>query len=169
MHISKGVATYRALDKNSSNGKIVWLKEALTPDGIRLLEQEAQILSTLNLPMFLKMFEQFKANEHFYIVEESGEGPTLAEALETGELTLFRILSIQAQLAYALAQLHEKGWVHLGIQPSTILMGKPAKLIDFGWILLKGTKPPSPFYHAGYSARNCSRIKKSMRKLIYIR
>ena len=135
LHVSNGVALYRAIEKNPGTEKVVWLKEALNQEGINYLMQETQILSELNLPMFPKIFEQFRDNGRLWVSEETGEGKTLAESLDSNEMTLPRLLSVLAQVAYALAQLHEKGWIHLGVQPSSIIVGKPAKLLDFRWAL----------------------------------
>jgi PPM family protein phosphatase len=152
VHWSKGVITYRALQKNGESEKAVWLKISLNMEGEACLIREAQILSDLNLPMFLKIYEQFKESERYFLAEECGDGTMLAEYFNNGELTLSRLLSILAQIAYGLEQLHERGWIHLGIQPLSILAGKPAKLIDTRWVIPRASKTPSRFYYAGYSA-----------------
>ena len=70
------------------------------------------------------------------------EGPTLAERLKAGRLSLEECLSIARQIAEALEEAHEKGIVHRDLKPQNVkapVDGK-VKVLDFG--LAKAMDPP---------------------------
>lgn len=128
-----------------------WLWEATTPEAISLLQHEAQILSQVNSQMLPKVYAQFQQNGNFYLVTEALPDKTLAEAVEGKELTLLSFLTVLTQVSYALTQLHQSGWVHLGLRPQVILVGKPIKLVDLRWSTRVGEKVSRPFYYPGFS------------------
>lgn len=130
---------------------IFWLWEATSPNAIHLLQHEAEILAQVNSPMFPKVHAQFQQNGNFYLVTDALPEKTLAEVIEQEKLTLYQFLTILAQIAYALVQLHQVGWVHLGVRPQAVLIDKPIKLVDFRWAVRIGEKIETPFYHSGFS------------------
>lgn len=130
---------------------VFWLWEAVTPEAISLLQREAEILRQVNSPMFPKVYAQFQQNGNFYLVTNALPEKTLSEAIERKELTFPQFLTVLAQVAHALIQLHEKGWVHLAVRPQAILIDKPIKLVDFRWSNRIGEKLSTPFFHPGFS------------------
>lgn len=128
----------------------LWLWEASPPDAVAFLKREADVLSQLNLPMFPKVYAHFESGHCHYMVSEPLPNKSLAAATESGEVSLNDYLNILAQAAYALSYLHQKGWVHLGIRPSAILLGKPIKIVDMRWAVRIGEKPSSPSLLPGY-------------------
>ena len=62
------------------------------------------------------------------------EGPTLAERLVSGALTVRETLAVAGQVADALDAAHEKGIIHRDLKPSNIKFtaGGTVKVLDFG-------------------------------------
>lgn len=131
---------------------VFWLWEATTPETVSSLQHEAEILLQVNNHMLPKVYAQFQQNGNFYLVTEALPDKTLAEVVEHRELTLLSFLTILTQVSYALTQLHQSGWAHLGVRPQVILVGKPIKLVDLRWSTRIGEKPGTTFYHPGFSA-----------------
>jgi Tol biopolymer transport system component/tRNA A-37 threonylcarbamoyl transferase component Bud32 len=78
-----------------------------------------------------------------YLVMELVEGPTLAERLAGGPLTLDEALPIARQIADALDAAHERGIVHRDLKPGNIKL-KPngaVKVLDFGLAKMGGAAP----------------------------
>ncbi|MGV3719420.1 MAG: protein kinase domain-containing protein, partial [Actinomycetota bacterium] len=115
------------------------------------LEREAELLSSLRSPMLPGVLDRFEQDESLFLVTEASDGPTLAESLAENQVTFPQVVGILAQVTHALKQLHGAGWVHLGLRPADILLGKPVKLADLSFITRIGERPGSPFHHAGYS------------------
>ena len=134
-----------------SSPHVFWLWEATTPSAVASLQYESDILKQVNAPMFPKVYAQFHRNGNFYLLTEALPERTLAETMEQKGLTFLQFLTLLSQVAYALDHLHRVGWVHLGLRPQIILMGKPIKLVDFRWAVRIGEKLNTPFYHTGYS------------------
>ncbi len=109
---------------------ISWLWEASNPETVAWLKKEAEIFSALNSQLFPKVKTHFMQGERFYLVTEPLSEKSLEEALQRKELTFPDFLLILTQVAQGLIHLHQAGWVHLGLQPSCILLGKPIKLVD---------------------------------------
>lgn len=69
-----------------------------------------------------------------FLVMELVSGPTLAEVMKKGPLRLEDVAPIAAQVADALAYVHERGVVHRDVKPGNVLIGHDdvVKLADFG-------------------------------------
>jgi serine/threonine-protein kinase len=71
-----------------------------------------------------------------YLVMEYLDGATLAAQLDGGALPIDVVVTIGAQVASALAALHESGVIHCDVKPENILLAPDrasgAKVIDFG-------------------------------------
>jgi len=109
---------------------VFWLWEANNSEKVAWLRKEADIFSALNSPLFPKVQAQFAQGERFYLVTEPLPEKSLEEALQRQELTFSDFLLILTQVVQGLIHLHQAGWVHSGLQPSCILLGKPIKLVD---------------------------------------
>ncbi|HSM12548.1 MAG TPA: protein kinase [Thermoanaerobaculia bacterium] len=119
------------------------LPEALTEDRERLarFEREAQVLAQLQHPNIASIYGMEESGTTRALVMELVEGPTLAERLAQGSLSLSESLSIARQIAEALEEAHEKGIVHRDLKPQNVkasIEGK-VKVLDFG--LAKALEP----------------------------
>ncbi len=137
---------YRAHDtKLRRDVAIKVLPAAFTEDKERLarFEREAQLLAQLHHPNIASIFGLEESGGVRALVMELVEGPTLAERLESGPLSLTECLSVSLQIAQALEEAHEKGIVHRDLKPQNIkasIEGK-VKVLDFG--LAKAMDPAS--------------------------
>jgi len=128
---------YRATDiKLHRDVAIKVLPPAFTEDKERLqrFEREAQLLAQLHHPNIASIFGLEDSGPTKALVMELVDGPTLAERLEQGPLSIEESLSIARQIAEALEAAHEKGIVHRDLKPQNIkasVDGK-VKVLDFG-------------------------------------
>jgi len=128
---------YRATDTNLHRDVAVKvLPQAFTEDPERLarFEREAQLLAQLQHPHIASIYGMERSGATRALVMELVEGPTLADRLEQGPLSVEESLSIAGQIAKALEEAHEKGIVHRDLKPQNIkasIDGR-VKVLDFG-------------------------------------
>ena len=139
------------------------LPDAFTidPDRLARFRREAQLLASLNHPNIGAIYG-FEETNHSSgpgqpalsaLVLELVEGPTLAERLARGPISVDEALPLARQIAEALESAHEVGIVHRDLKPSNIKLkvrgdGKSSvsditdctvKVLDFG--LAKALEP----------------------------
>lgn len=128
---------YSALDRElDRNVAIKLLPFEFTADEDRRsrFRQEAKVVSSLNHPNIITIYE-IGENEHgSYLATEFVEGRTLREVLKNESLTLPRILRIIEQAANALTAAHQAHIVHRDIKPENIMVRQDSivKVLDFG-------------------------------------
>ena len=105
----------------------------------RLMEKfikEARIISTLNHPHIIRIYDIFKKNNTAYYVMEYIEGMSLAEMVkQQGALPEDMAVVYIKQVASALEFVHQHSINHLDVKPANIMVRKEdnqAVLIDFG-------------------------------------
>ena len=81
-------------------------------DRLARFEREARALAALSHPNVGAIFGVEQAGNVHGLVLELVEGPTLAEYLEGGALTVPQALTIARQIGDALEAAHEKGIIH---------------------------------------------------------
>jgi Tol biopolymer transport system component/predicted Ser/Thr protein kinase len=93
-------------------------------------EREAKIIAALNHPNISTLYD-IGPN---YLVMELVEGPTLADRIKEGRLTLDEASAIARQIADALDYAHEKGVVHRDLKPGNVKIRPDGvvKVLDFG-------------------------------------
>src|SRR5690242_14272010 len=104
-------AVYRATDTKLNREvaiKIVPESLADSPDEFARFTREAQVLASLNHPNISAIY----GVEDRALVMELVEGPTLAERIRQGPLSLEEALPLIRQMIDALEYAHEKGIVH---------------------------------------------------------
>ncbi len=128
---------YRARDTRLE--RIVAIKilpAAFASDADRLsrFQQEARVLSALNHPNLLAIFDVGNQDSSYYLVCELLEGETLRERLNGGPLALRKAVDYGVQMANGLGAAHEKGIVHRDLKPDNIFITKDGrvKILDFG-------------------------------------
>jgi eukaryotic-like serine/threonine-protein kinase len=107
---------------------------------LRRFEREARVVSALNHPNIVTIYDVGEADGCHFIATEYVEGKTL-RALAAEKLSLKEILSFAAQAAEALSAAHGAGVVHRDIKPENIMVRADGyvKVLDFG--LAKLTEP----------------------------
>lgn len=77
-----------------------------------------------------------------FLVMELVDGPTLAQLMKNGPMTIDALAPIAAQVAEALAYVHARGVVHRDVKPGNVLIGPndTVKLADFGIARLIGPR-----------------------------
>ncbi len=128
---------YRARDTRLD--RIVAIKvlpESFAADADRLqrFEQEARVLSALNHPNLLSIYDVGEQDGIHYLVSEFLEGQTLRERTADGPLAPRRSADYALQLANGLAAAHEKGIVHRDLKPDNVFVTRDerVKILDFG-------------------------------------
>jgi eukaryotic-like serine/threonine-protein kinase len=128
---------YRARDtKLGRDVAVKVLPELFAADADRVarFRREAQLLASLNHPHIGAIYGLEESNGTTALILELIEGPTLADRLANGAVSLDEGLLIARQIAEALEAAHEKGVIHRDLKPANIKI-TPAgvvKVLDFG-------------------------------------
>ena len=85
---------------------------AQDPDRLGRFRREAQVLASLNHPNIGSIFGFEESDGIHALVLELVEGPTLADRIADGRLSLDEAMPIARQIAEALAAAHSQGIVH---------------------------------------------------------
>eukprot|EP00920_Eleutheroschizon_duboscqi_P034489 GHVT01082735.1.p1 GENE.GHVT01082735.1~~GHVT01082735.1.p1 ORF type:complete len:459 (+),score=41.23 GHVT01082735.1:415-1791(+) len=106
------------------------------------IEDEINVLKSLDHPNIIKIFEVYEDYNNIYIVMETCEGGELLERLVSAQqrgraLNEKYVSSIMSQLLSALAYFHSKNVVHKDLKPENVLFQDKSfdaqiKVIDFG-------------------------------------
>jgi len=98
----------------------------------RLIDQ-ARILSQLDHPNLLRIYDYNEKDDHDVFVIELAEGQPLAAALESG-LDFAQKVRIATAVASALTVAHRHGVVHGALSPESVKIsnGGEVKIVDFG-------------------------------------
>ena len=98
------------------------------------LEREARLLSELDHPAILKVYDFVKRGDRMWLVLEHVDGVTLEELLAKAKrLDEAAAVAIGLRLAEALGHAHDHGVVHRDFKPRSVLLSKRGelKLLDF--------------------------------------
>jgi Tol biopolymer transport system component len=104
------------------------------PDRLARFQREAELLATLNHPNIAAIYGLEESNGVRALVLELVEGPTLADRIANGPISLDDALPIARQIAEALEAAHEKGVIHRDLKPANIKLRSDGtvKVLDFG-------------------------------------
>ena len=119
--------------------KLLKRENILYQDDEQLFLKEIEILTKLDHPHIIKIFEYFQDEEYFYIITELCEGGELFEQIVINQhFTENDASIIMKQLFSSVFYMHSKGVVHRDLKPENILMESQPnediiiKIIDFG-------------------------------------
>ena len=135
---------YQATDTNLDRRvAIKVLPDAFTSDADRLarFEREAKVLASLNHPNIGAIYGLEKSGDTRALVLELVEGPTLADRIAQGPISVDEAVPIAKQIAEALEAAHEQGVIHRDLKPANIKVRDDGtvKVLDFG--LAKAMQP----------------------------
>lgn len=120
--------------------KIIKIEKLMQVDAdLATLEREFQILSNVDHPNIVKLYEVYKDEKYLYFVMEYLEGSNLYEGFikKNDNVNEKRIRDIFYQLLKAIQYMHKSGIAHRDIKPENIMFltknnNDKIKLIDFG-------------------------------------
>ena len=113
------------------------------------LRSEARLLASVTHPNVAAIHALERHQGADYLVLEFVPGPTLAERLRRGPLTVDHLLSIARGIALALEAAHGRGVAHLDLKPDNVVLSvdRGVKVLDFG--LARLTLPETGRPHRG--------------------
>jgi eukaryotic-like serine/threonine-protein kinase len=128
---------YRACDTKLNRDvalKMLPERFALDPDRSARFTREAHLLATLNHPNIAAIYGLEESNGAQALVLELVDGPTLADRIALGPMSLAEALTVARQMAEALEAAHEKGIIHRDLKPANIKIARNGvvKVLDFG-------------------------------------
>jgi serine/threonine protein kinase/Tol biopolymer transport system component len=137
---------YRARDTRLERTvavKILPASVSSDPDRLLRFQHEARILSTLNHPNVLAIFDVGEQAGVQYLVSEFLEGQSLRDLLAAGLLSRRALTAYALEIAKGLAAAHEKGIVHRDLKPDNIFITRDdrVKILDFGLAKQAQEKP----------------------------
>jgi eukaryotic-like serine/threonine-protein kinase len=96
--------------------------------------QEARVVSALNHPNVITIYEIGENDFGHFLATEFIEGKTLREVIKRESLTLPRMLRIIEQAANALVAAHHEHIIHRDVKPENIMVRRDGivKVLDFG-------------------------------------
>ncbi len=103
-------------------------------DRLRRFTREGQVISALNHPNIVTIYDVGQVGSTHYIATEFVDGETLRRCLTRGRIDIRRAISIARQVAEALVAAHVVGVVHRDIKPENIMVRPDGyvKVLDFG-------------------------------------
>ena len=110
------------------------------PD-INKFQTEIKILSMVDHPNIVRLFEVIEDDKYFNLLQELCTGGELYKKSQTTQMKEKEIARIFNQIMSAVAYCHEKGIVHRDLKLENILFASeepdsPIKLIDFGFSVI---------------------------------
>lgn len=111
-----------------------FLKHSDDAEKLKRFRQEAKMVSALNHPNILSIYEVGEFESSPFIASELVKGANLRDLAEKRNLLLNEILDICVQVGNALAAAHSVGIVHRDIKPENIMVlpDDSVKVLDFG-------------------------------------
>jgi len=135
------------------------ISKATTPDLVRL-NQEIDIMTQMDHPNIVRMYETYQDTKNVYIIMELLTGGELFDRItEMGCFTEDDARNLMKQIAGAIFYCHNASIMHRDLKPENFIMqnkkpDSPLKVIDFGLAATfksgdrKATKAGTPYYVA---------------------
>ena len=137
--IGEGVSAKVYKVKEKSTGEIKALKQvekSKLPD-VKYFETEIKLLSLLDDPNIVRLFEVFEDDKNFYLIMELCNGGNLVSRMKDNKYKEKAAAVLMEQIVSAIAYCHEKGICHRDLKPQNVLFcdespNSPVKVVDFG-------------------------------------
>lgn len=100
----------------------------------RRFAREARVVSALNHPNIVTIYDVVEEKGHLYLIMEYIRGVTLKELLGRGSLPIPEVIRLALGIADALVAAHEAGIIHRDLKPANIMITQEGhvKVLDFG-------------------------------------
>src|SRR6266540_4319493 len=123
----------RESDKQQVVLKILNASPSLDETVLQRFVQEFDIISSIDHPNVVKIYDRGFGDRHAYIAMEYFPNGNLAEVIPQG-LSGRQALSLLAQAASALREIHNRGIIHRDIKPGNLMMRADGSIVlaDFG-------------------------------------
>jgi class 3 adenylate cyclase/tRNA A-37 threonylcarbamoyl transferase component Bud32 len=123
----------RESDKQQVVLKILNATAGLNEIMLQRFVQEFDIISSIDHPNVVKIYDRGFSDRHAYIAMEYFPDGSLAEVIPKG-LSARQALSLLAQVAGALREVHNRGIVHRDIKPGNLMVRADGSIVlaDFG-------------------------------------
>src|SRR5271168_250295 len=114
------------------------------PERMARFQREAEVLASLDHPNIGHIYGIVDSGDARGLVLALIEGPTLADHIEAGPLTLDEAVAISKQIIEALEYAHDRGVVHRDLKPANIKITSEGvvKVLDFGLAKVLEDEPP---------------------------
>lgn len=128
---------YKVKEKNTGEIKAMkQVEKAKLPD-IKYFETEIKILSLLDHPNIVRLFEVFEDEKNFYLIMELCTGGNILSRMTKDHYKEKAAAILMEQIVSAIAYCHEKGICHRDLKPQNVLFcndspDSPVKVVDFG-------------------------------------
>ena len=137
---------YRATDTNLKRAvalKVLPASVAADAERLARFQREAEVLASLNHPNIAAIYGLERSESITALVMELVDGPTLADRIANGAMSVAEARPIGIQIAQALEAAHGQGIVHRDLKPANIKVRPDGtvKVLDFG--LAKAMDPAS--------------------------
>src|SRR5438046_8359914 len=134
---------YRAHDSKLNRAvaiKVLPSEVSASAERLARFGREAQILARLNHPHIAQVYSFEDSTSIRALVLELVEGPTLADRIAHGAISVADGLAIAKQIAQALKAAHAQGIVHRDLKPANIKVRDDGtvKVLDFGLATMAG-------------------------------
>jgi len=116
-------------------------------DRLRRFQREADVVSALNHPNILTIFEFGTDGDVHLFASEYVKGETLRDRLKRGRMSISESLDIAVQVTSALIAAHDACVVHRDIKPENIMIRSDGyvKVLDFGLAKQTESNPASEY------------------------
>ena len=127
---------YKVKEKNTGEIKAMkQVEKAKIPD-IKYIETEIKILSLLDHPNIVRLFEVFEDEKNFYLIMELCTGGNILSRMTKDHYKEKAAAILMEQIVSAIAYCHEKGICHRDLKPQNVLFcndspDSPVKVVDF--------------------------------------
>src|SRR5579859_2796969 len=115
------------------------------PERMARFQREAQVLASLDHPNIGPIYGMADSEDYFGLVLAMVEGPTLADRIKEGPLSLDEAVTIAKQIVEALEFAHDRSIVHRDLKPANIKITPEGvvKVLDFGLAKVLEDEPPN--------------------------
>ena len=128
---------YKVKEKSSGEIKAMKQVEKVRLPDVKYFETEIKILSLLDHPNVVRLFEVFEDDKNFYLIMELCKGGNLVTRMKNNKYKEKAAANLMEQIVAAIAYCHEKGICHRDLKPQNVLFcdespNSPVKVVDFG-------------------------------------